>query len=207
VSSTDGRLLSVMQTSDTPALIEQMLSIFFPDVSTILDVTYGSGAFWKGLGRDVTGMDLDQGRARDVIGNFCAIPFKDDAFDLVVFDPPYLTDTGKGTQAVMDRRFGSLKTIKDLRFAVHKGCLEAERVSRVGVLVKVQTYIHASRLVPMERWVEQAMTTDLYDIVHQVRKNKITSPKWGSQLSAYRNHASYLSFRHDGPVHKRRKVA
>jgi hypothetical protein len=195
-----------MRTRDTAALVAKMCDVFFPDAKTVLDVTYGNGKFWEKSSLAVTGMDIDPNRAKDVCGDFTKLPFQDDAFDLVAFDPPYQTDMGRGKASVMGARFGVFKNIHELQLAVKAGCREAARVSRIGVLVKTQDYIHASRLVHMTNWVESAIGLPLYDEVIQMRANKILDPKWGPQLSAYRNSATYQAFRHDGPVHKRRKV-
>ncbi len=201
-------LYTVMPTTDTASLVTQMVEVFFPDATSILDMTYGKGGFWSPEMRErVVGLDKDPTRARSVCADFTQLPFRDNAFDLAVFDPPYQTDMGKGKPSVMGGRFGHYARIVDLQYELHKGCLEAARVARLGVLVKCQNYIHGSQLVRMTRWVEGVMPMPLYDEVHQAHKSKIIDPKWGDQLSAYRNHATFLAFRHDGPIHKRRKVA
>lgn len=199
-------LYSVMATTDTPKLVAKMFTVWFPDARTVLDTTYGNGRFWwsPNLLIDVVGMDKDPARAPHICADFTALPFTEKAFDVVVFDPPYHTDMGGSKPSVMGFRFGNYQTIDALSYAVTVACLEIARVARIGVLVKVQDYIHASRLVRMTSWVETAMPWPLYDESHQVRRHKIIDPKWREQLSAYRNHATWLAFRRDGPIHKRR---
>ena len=80
-------------------------------------------------------------------------------------------------------------------------------MARLGVLVKVQDYIHAGRLVHMTRWVEDAIPSPLYDELHLARPHKILDPKWGEQLSVYRNHATFLCFRRGDQRHVRRRAA
>jgi hypothetical protein len=87
------------------------------------------------------------------------------------------------------------------------GALEAWRVSRLGVIVKVQNYIHASKLVHMTRWVEDAIPSPLYDELHLVNPRKLIVPSWGEQLSVYRNHSTFLLFRHGDQRHIRRRPA
>lgn len=199
-------LYSVMVTNDTPMLIDQMMQVFFPDAKTVLDVTYGNGAFWKGLSYDVTGLDVDPDRAKDVCADFQRLPFSDDAFDITVFDPPYHTDMGRGKASVMGGRFGTFPRIIDLHSAVRRGANEAMRVGKIGALIKVQDYCHASKIQWMPDWVKEVLG-DPYDSVIQVRQRKIVDPKWGAQLTAYRNHAVFLAYRKDGVTHKRRKIA
>lgn len=199
-------LYTIMPTRQTGRVLEDMLTVLFPDATTILDTTYGNGAFWKGSARQVIALDKDRARARDVCADFTALPFRDASVDVVVFDPPYHTDMGKGKPSVMGARFGAFPTLADLRAALTQGCLEARRVARVGVIVKVQDYVHASRVQWMDQWVIETLGLP-YERVIQPRTSKICDPKWGSQLSAYRNHGMFLAYRTDGDVHKRRRSA
>jgi hypothetical protein len=124
---------------------------------------------------------------------------------VAVFDPPYQTDSGK--DAVIGNRFGSYGTLLDLKVAVQAGVMEAARVSRIGLVVKCMDYIHASQLVRMTRWIEDALALPLYDWVLLESPSKVEDPKWarhGGQLSVRSAATSWLVYRHDGPIHKRR---
>ncbi len=195
--------LSSIETGSSAEVIAKMIKTLFPDVETVLDTTYGHGGFWDGtLDVTVVGMDLDPTRARDVVADFRALPFADASFDLVVFDPPFLTDTSKG--GLMGERFGSFGSIPDLQRAVEAGLMEAWRVARIGVLIKVQNYIHGSLPVRMTRWVEDLIPYDAYGEVHLLRSSKLLDRKWGDQLSVYSNHATFLAYRHGNQRHIRR---
>lgn len=187
--------------------VGRLLAVLFPDARTALDMTYGSGNFWDGSAHvDVVGMDRNPARARDVCADFTRLPFADGSFDVAIFDPPYLTDAGHAS--IMRSRFGSFASVTDLRAAVEAGAREAWRVGRLGVLVKIQDYKHASRLVRMTRWVEDALApAELYDFLHLRSPSKIRDGKWGDQLSLYTTHSTFMAFRHDGPIHRRRRVA
>lgn len=188
--------------------ISRLLTVLFPDATTVLDTTYGSGSFWRGSTADVavTGMDLNPERARHVCADFTALPFADNSFDVVVFDPPYHTDVGHAKASATHARYGSFATIDDLRPAVERGTAEAWRVARLGAIVKVQDYIHASRAVWMSLWVHGAIPVEPYDVIHVRRTSgKIRSPRWTRQLSVWRNHATYWIYRKDGPIHRPRK--
>jgi hypothetical protein len=112
---------------------------------------------------------------------------------------------GRGKPSVMGARFGTFPTIPDLRAALDQGCCEAWCVARLGVIVKCQDYVHASRVQWLPRWVQVALG-EPYDRVIQRRPQKIVDPKWREQRSAYRNHAEFLAFRKDGPVHRARSA-
>lgn len=182
-----------------------LLRVLFPDATTVIDMTYGKGMFWDGKASvSVIGIDLDPDRARDVCADFTRLPFRDGAFDVAIFDPPYQWDMGHGKGSIIGNLFGTYESEDAAKRAVQLGSREAWRVSRIGVLVKVQNYIHASRLVHMTRWVEDAIPSPLYDELHLVNPRKLIAPRWKSQLSVYRNHSTFLAFRHGDQTHKRR---
>lgn len=199
-------LLYSVERGKSARTIASMLAVLFPDSETVLDATYGSGRFWDGSSPvHVTGLDLNPKRARDVCADFTRLPFLASAFDVVIFDPPYHTDTSKKTTSIMDGLFGSFDTMADLRAAVEQGSREAWRCSRVGVIVKVQNYTHASRSVRMTRWVEDVMPHDAYGEVHQRHTNKLKDPKWNDQLSVYSVNTTFLAYRHGDQRHIRRR--
>lgn len=202
---TSTRLRTVEDGTSAQA-ISRLLAVLFPDARTVLDMTYGSGNFWDSSAPvTVTGMDRNPSRARDVCADFTRLPFAAGAFDVAIFDPPYLTDAG--VRSVMRACFGSFANVADLRAAVEAGAREAWRVSRLGIIVKTQNHKHGSRFVHMTRWVEDALwPTELYDELHLRSPSKIEDGKWsGPQLSLRSAHATFQVFRHDGPIHRRRK--
>lgn len=204
-----GHLYTIADLTSAQA-VERLLGLLLPDAVTVLDATYGSGSFWRGSTADVrvTGLDINPERAKSVCGDFTRLPFLDASFDCVIFDPPYHTDVGKAKASTTHERFGSFATMADLRRAVELGTAEAWRVARLGVIVKVQDYIHASRAVWMSSWVHGAIPVEPYDVLYTRRTaGKIRASNWHDQLSVYRNHATYWVYRKDGQIHRRRRRA
>ena len=201
--------LYTVETGSSAQVVAKMLRVLFPDARTVCDLTFGSGSFWRGTDTRpaVTGIDINPQRARDVCADFTRLPFVDDAFDVAIFDPPYHTDMGRGKASVMGARFGAYPSLDRLYTAVVEGCFEADRVSRLGMIVKVQDYVHCSRLVEMTQWVREALGRPLYQRVDIVRPHKLLDPKWGEQLSAYSNSATFLVYRHGSQLHVRRRPA
>lgn len=200
-----GRLYSVMSTPNTET-VARMIAVLFPDVGSILDLTYGSGGFWKDspYASHVTGIDLLPDRAKDVVADFTQLPFKDGAFSLCVFDPPYLADVSKKNPGINGRRFGSFGSQQDVQDAVWRGCQEAWRVASLGLIAKVQIHTHGTKLVDMEGWVRDALMEPIYGRVEQVRPSKLLDPRWSDQLSVWSNSASFLCFRKGDQRHIRR---
>lgn len=75
---------------------------------SILDTTYNTGKMWKGLTYNLTRMDIDPRHPVDVVGNFMQMPFSDNSFDVIVFDPPHLpTSAAKGKSSrIFEDKYG-----------------------------------------------------------------------------------------------------
>jgi hypothetical protein len=198
----EDRLWSI-ETGTSAQIIAKMLAVLYPDALTALDITYGAGGFWtEKPSVRVTGLDIDPNRARDRVGDFRELPYDDDTFDVCVFDPPYHTDRGKQKSSIMADRFGHFKDLVELQDAVMAGVSEGWRVSRLGIIVKVQDYCHGSLHICMTDWVRQALDWyPVYQRVDSLRDTKIIDGKWDRQLSAWSRSATYLAFRHGDQRH------
>lgn len=114
------------------------------DVKPILDACCGSRMFWfdrqheNSVYMDNRTIDttLCDGRKLiinpDVVADFRRMPFKDDQFSLVVFDPPHLKNIGDG--AWMAKKYGKLSG--DWRSDLKQGFAECWRVLKMhGTLI------------------------------------------------------------------------
>lgn len=197
------RLYSI-ETGTSAQTVAKMLRVLFPDAVTVLDMTYGSGKFWTPYTPwRVTGIDLNPERARDVCADFTRLPFADGAFDVAIFDPPYLIGCSKQETSRMGNRFAFFRTKDDLRDVVCRGAAEAWRVGRIGAICKVQNYEHHG-MVRMTDWMQSVVSEPPYGEVHVVNPAKMMGATWGQQLSVYSVHTTYLAFRHGSQMHVRR---
>lgn len=202
--------LYTVETGSSAQVIAKLLRVLFPDARTILDATYSQGKFWtQATGHiRVIGTDLDPKGAKDARADFRHLPFRSGSVDVVVLDPPYICDPGRGKPGVMSSRFGAYASVEEMRAAVEAGCREAWRVARIGAIVKTQDHVHNSRKVWMSGWVAGAMPVEEYDRVYLVTRQKVIASSWTQgQLSAWSNATTWQAFRTDGPVHKRRRPA
>lgn len=200
--------LQTIEQGHGASVVARMLTVLYTDAVSVLDATYGNGEFWRGSTRRVTGLDLSPTRARDVCADFTALPFADGAFDVVVFDPPYIADPSRRGTSQMAGRFGSYPSIPAMQAAVEAGCREAWRVGRLGVLVKVQDQIRSGRWLEMTEWVRAAIGQPPYQRVDAIRSSaKMRGANWGEQYSAYGNGATFLAFRHGSQYHRARRPA
>lgn len=204
-------LLSVMVDVPSSVIIRRVMEVMFQDAKTVLDVTYGSGRFWPDyttrqiLPYRIVSVDIDPTREPDIVADFRNLDCRDALFDVVCFDPPYISNPGE--KSVMAAQFGSYPNAREMEAAVRAGAAEAWRVCRLGIIVKVQNHIHGAKLVHMTRWVEESIPEPLYDEVHAVSSRLIHMKQRDHQFSAIRNHATYLIFRKGSQYHRRRRHA
>jgi hypothetical protein len=69
-------------------LIPVVLNIYAKDGDTIADVTYGKGNFWKKV--DLVRYDFYPSDIKTNGYDFKNLPYEDNIFDIVAFDPPYM---------------------------------------------------------------------------------------------------------------------
>jgi hypothetical protein len=201
-------LTSVMQATSAQ-VIRAIMEVCFPDATTVVDATYGAGLFWRPAWTrpySVVGVDLDPARPAAVVGDFRQLDCSNERFHVGVFDPPYLSNPGRGRPSTIASRYGGYPNARIAEETVRAGAREIWRVSRLGVIIKVQNHIHGQKFTHMTRWIEEEIPVPLYDEVHAVSPSgKITDPKWENQFSVRHNHATYLIFRRGSQYHRGRR--
>src|SRR6266478_6608764 len=204
--STNELIFSAHQ-SNNSQVFPHILSLYVPSGSTVADITYGKGVFWKAVKKD----DYDL-RATDLKdGVDCRkLPYGDVSFDCVVFDPPYMHTPG-GTAHQNHQNFeqyyfnngtenGAKKyheAVLDLYF---RGAREAHRILKAeGIyIVKCQDEVCANqqRLTHVEIINELAqMGFVVEDLFVVVRRNKPGVSRILRQVHARKNHSYFLVFR------------
>ncbi len=199
--------------SGNAEVFPQVLALHVPKGSTIADVTWGKGVFWKSVPEGiytVKGTDLKTGvDCRN-------LPYEDASIDCVVLDPPYMEGlfrkskdhlAGAGTHAAFREHYsngdgseeGSPKwhaAVLDLYF---KAGREARRVLRNGgvLIVKCQDEVSANRqnLTHVEIINEyEKMYFYTKDLFIVVRQNKPGISRLKKQVHARKNHSYFLVF-------------
>ena len=189
-------------------LFPKILSLYVAPGSTVADVTYGKGVFWKQVPRTlyrVLASDIETGV------DCRSLPYKDASVDCVVLDPPYMHTPG-GTAHVGHQNYehyyknnsasnGSGKkyheAVLDLYFAAGD---EARRVlkSEGITIVKCADEVCANqqRLTHAELINEYAkkgfVVEDLFILLRQNRPGVSRVIK---QVHARKNHSYFLVFR------------
>lgn len=196
----------------------KILELHVPEGSTVADVTWGKGVFWRNvpdgkyklLATDIsTGVDCRQ------------LPYEDRVIDCVVLDPPYMEGfyrkkesqkAGSGTHSAFSNAYshgnevnGDTKNVgtKKWHAAVtdmyFKAGTEAYRVLRKdGILiVKCQDEVSAGK-----QWLTHVEIINEYenigyytkDLFIVIRANKPSISRLKKQIHARKNHSYFLVF-------------
>lgn len=208
------RPLSVVW-SDQEALTA-LLALHAVPEPRILDVTYNRGRMWRGLAFNVHRSDRDpslheQGFT-DTVADFRALPFDDASFDVIVFDPPHLTDgtTGVHGSGGYGERYGvtgaDYQHEANITFTFNDFLCEARRVlvPRTGViLAKIADQIHGGEYQWQARALQQkaeAMGFTSCDLMLTVRLSRgaLIDPRWKHIRHARQVHCYWIVLR-NGP--------
>lgn len=194
-------------------LFPQILNLHVPRGAKIADVTWGLGVFWKKVPRDwydVHGSDLKSGvDCRN-------LPYANESFDCVVFDPPYMEGFfrksqthlgGSGTHSSFRNAYSDGQATREGGPKWHaavvdlyvQGGKEAARVLRPrGILiVKCQDEVSANR-----QWLTHVEIINAYekmgfyarDLFVVVRPNQPGVSRIIKQVHARKNHSYFLIF-------------
>lgn len=85
-----------------------LFEVHHPNAKNILDCTYNKGRMWKGTPYQPIRMDIDSKYDVDVVGDFRYMPFVDNSFDVIVFDPPHRPIAAGKTSAYAKYNEGEL---------------------------------------------------------------------------------------------------
>lgn len=156
----------------------------------IADMTWGNGTFWKDSMRRVIGMDALRERARDVVSDFRALPFRDASFPTVIFDPPFHPTVGSAEE----QRFQAMgRNEKEMRHGFETGLRECWRVTARHLIVKCQGFVHNHAPQWMPLWAI-AICGEPFEWLIVARTQKRISGRWKTVRSLRRNHADWLVF-------------
>ena len=187
-------------------LIEHILKLYPRRVPRkILDATVNVGRFWRGSRRRVIGMDIDTSYSPLIVGDNLCMPFCDQSFDVVVYDPPHIPNQGKDRSKDFNQRFGLIvKSSKEnnykLSYTFPVFLSEAYRVLKQDALLlcKITDYVHNHRY----QWAHVELVRAAQEIgfcpcdcIIKIRKGPIIDPKWKVSHHSRRQHSYWLIFR------------
>jgi len=189
-------------------VFKDVVSLYVATKSTVADVTYGKGVFWKGIPKDrykLLATDLKDGvDCRN-------LPYGDGEVDCVVFDPPYMHTPG-GTAHVNHQNYeayyknnvspnGSGKkyheAVLDLYFkAAHEACRVLRDEGIYIVKCGDEVCANQQRLTHVE--IVNELTQNGFiveDLFVLLRNNRPGVSRVIRQVHARKNHSYFLVFR------------
>lgn len=197
---------SVWHGEEDGELIERLLEFYpYREPGLILDATVNGARFWRESDRPVIGIDIDARHRPDICADHSTMPFRNGAFDVVVYDPPHIPNQGRDKSKDFTTRFGlgaraSKETGYNFAHTYPPFLREAWRVLiDDGVLLcKITDYIHNHRYqwahVDLIRSAQEIGFTAC-DCIIKVRKGPIIDPKWKVAHHSRRQHCYWLIFR------------
>lgn len=198
-------LSSVWDGSDAD-LLEVMLD-FYPvePPERILDATVNAGRFWKGSSRAIVRMDINPSVRPMIVGDNRNMPFADESFDVVVYDPPHIPNQGSDRARDFSKRFGLGETAsKDQGYSLSHlyppFLSEASRVLAPEGLVfaKVADYVHNHRKIWAHRDLLNAAESEGFttcDCIIKVRKTAVRDLRWKVSHHARSHHSYWIILR------------
>jgi hypothetical protein len=146
---------------DNSDLILSVANLYIKPGDKVADITYGKGVFWKKFdlltieffpSDKITYSKMTKGTFIVAPHDFTKLPYEDNFFDVVVFDPPYCHNPG---HMMVDKNYQNQATTKglyhnDITELYRKGMIEAYRtLKKTGLLwVKGKDEIESS----YQRW-------------------------------------------------------
>lgn len=167
----------------------------------VLDPTYGLGLWWTDWKPErLTASDLDINKSPlGTSVDFTDLPWKDETFDAVAYDPPYKLQ-GSAHDKAQSNRFGVdvRRTRDELHALMNGGLRECARVTKTGgcVLAKCQDQIEGGKM----RWQTDMLTrTGMSCCLLKVDRLQMPSyraqPSGRNQRHARNNFSTLLIFR------------
>jgi tRNA G10 N-methylase Trm11 len=173
---------------------------YIKQTDKVLDPTYGRGKWWTEFRPD----DLTTHDKKLDGVDFRNLPYDPETFDVVAFDPPYVSTGGRQTTTMPDfaDRYGMTdapRTPAGLQILINDGLAEVARVTKKNgiVLCKCQNYISSGHLWLGAHWtLSEALHLGLecIDILEHTVKKPRAQPKGRRQVHARRNLSTLFVF-------------
>lgn len=196
------------QRSDNDELMANVARLYFRQGDKIADVTYGRGAMWAKIDTEQYEFYKSDISCPDAPYDFTCLPYPNDSFDVILFDPPYVTHGAVRdsenqsymnwikTRYKVDEKNQAVSSMDyaDLIELFHEGIEECSRVVTRGGLVLVKCCDEATGGIQrMTHITVHDMAVDLGLIVKDLFiLHRRTDPQsFGKQQHARKNH-SYL---------------
>lgn len=178
--------------------VRYLLHCFLRDAHTAIDLTYGAGRFWRAPlppRLALTTNNLQADAPTDLHVDFTETGLPDAGWDVAFFDPPHLPHLAP--TSFMAKRYGTVRSTAGFRAMIQAGTLEAWRLARVGIVVKLADFPNGGAYLPLTSWAAEALGVWPCYVMHTVGR---PSPRPEGEISRVprNNGADWLVFRKAG---------
>lgn len=163
------RIMSVVQGNNAQLIAHHVRPLWIGTDDAVCDLTWGKGGWWKiWIPQNFVGHDLHTLDGVD----FRALPEADSVYDVVAFDPPYVSIGGRETTGIpeMHEKYGmhtTPRTPAETMTMIEDGIREGARVLVSGgrLLVKCSDYISSGQFqMGHHAVIEAALRTGLTQV-------------------------------------------
>lgn len=212
------RPLSVIDGRD-PLVLQTMLEFYAWPGAKVLDVTANRRRMWRGVPwRHVMYADIDRATKPQFVADFTAMPWRDDSYDVLVFDPPHLPHAAASPeslgQLVRDYGFAHAPHANNVTSYFSPFLREAARVLRPDGLIfaKLKDFVHnhayqwtLADFIATVRAMESLTACDLI-VKRDPCGGNLKSSKWQRSHHARNAHCWWVVVR-KGRCETRRKAS
>ncbi|WP_255479124.1 DNA methyltransferase [Natronomonas sp. LN261] len=203
----------------------KVLELHVDNGSTIADVTYGKGVFWKNVDLgdyEVYASDLDPKKSPSGHSVDCRnLPYEDNSLDVVVLDPPYAEGFFRKNKEMLAGGDGSHQQFREsysngevldtngskyhqaVLDVYYKAGIEAHRVLKEDgtFIIKTQDEVSANTQelthIQITNFYEGELDFYTKDLFVTVRSNKPAVSGMNTQVHARKNHSFFMIYEMD----------
>jgi hypothetical protein len=145
-------------------------------------------------------MDIDPSVHPDVVGDNTAMPFADESWDIIIYDPPHTGEQGKSKFASVYGTGVAVSKGGGLTHTYPAFLSEARRVLPLGGLLfaKLADCTHRNKFqfaTAEFYFTAKGHCFELWGYHILPRKNAIIDPKWKKASHPRQNHSTWMAFK------------
>lgn len=188
-------------------LFPDILELYARAGASIVDLTYGEGVFWKKVDKSLYSVltnDINPNKGKNSY-DFQRLPYIDDSFDCVIFDPPYIPNhkTDSVIKDSLSDRYGldaipRMRNVEEVYEVYQRGMAEAQRILKPEgiMIVKCMDQVDGGKNKFLHCWIHDhaqwigLIAEDLF-----IMARKASPMRHTHQIHARKNHSYFWVFR------------
>jgi tRNA G10 N-methylase Trm11 len=207
---TKGKGIYTAHKCDNKFLVSHVAKMYLKEGDRIADITYGKGIFWRNINTDKYDFYPSDLLTCDAAYDFRDLPYKNNSFDVVVFDPPYCHNPGKllTDSSYLNRDTTKGMYHKDIINLYKDGITEAVRTLKEGGFLWVKC------MDELESGIQRWSHIEIYNLAIKFKlfakdmfvlvQSKYPVIQYKNQKHARKNHSYLWIFKK--PIDREKKL-